>query len=272
MEALYYTDWKWAAMRGVLHTVGRASDGIALGMERGFDSGESMAYIYRNHPHGRYGIGTFADWVYLQQVGCRGLRGRKRLLKAALRDAIAANRAAGQPTHVLDVAAGAADYLLETFAEDGGADLSAECRDMDTSALRHGEAHAAELGLANVHFVWADAFDPAAFAGLSPAPNVVIVSGFYEILLMDESVQSSLALIAKALAPGGVLIFTTQVRHPQLEMIAHVLNDRYGQPWVMKLRSARLVEGWAREVGFSSCQTVAEPLGLFTVTTAHLSC
>ncbi|MFN8483338.1 MAG: class I SAM-dependent methyltransferase family protein [Anaerolineae bacterium] len=272
MEALYYTDWKWAAMRGILHTLGRTSDGLALGLERGFDSGESMAYIYRNHPHGRYGIGAFADWVYLQQVGCRGLRGRKWLLKAALRDAIAANRAAGRPTHVLDVAAGAADYLLETFAEDGGADLSAECRDTDASALRRGERRAADLGLAAVRFVEADAFDPAAFASLSPTPNVAIASGFYEILLRDEAVQSSLALIAAALAPASVLIFTTQVRHPQLEMIAHVLTDRFGQPWVMKLRSARLVEGWAATAGFADCRTVAEPLGLFTVTTAHLSC
>ncbi|MFN8499265.1 MAG: class I SAM-dependent methyltransferase family protein [Anaerolineae bacterium] len=271
MEALYYTDWKWAAMRGILRTVGRTSDGIALGLERGFDSGESMAYIYDNHAHGRYGIGTLADWVYLQQVGCRGLRGRKRLLKAALRDAIAANRDAGRPTHVLDVAAGAADYLLETLAEDGGADLSAECRDTDAAALRRGERRAAELGLTTVRFVQADAFDQAAFQGLTPAPNVAIASGFYEILLFDEAVQSSLALIAKALAPGGTLIFTTQVRHPQLEMIAHVLTDRYGQPWVMKLRSTTLVEAWAKWAGFTNCRTVAEPLGLFTVTTARLA-
>ncbi len=268
MDSLYNTDWKWAALRGILHSVGRTSDGIALGLERGFDSGESMEYIYRNQPSGRWGIGWLADWLYLQQIGCRGLRGRKRQLQDALRETIAANRVAGQATHILDVAAGPADYLLEVFADDGGDDLSAECRDLDTAGLARGRQRGAALA-SRVRYIRADALDPAAFAALTPTPNVAIVSGFYEILLSDEQVRRSLRLIAGALPPGGTLIFTTQVQHPQLEMIAHVCNNRYGEPWLMKLRAAEMVAAWAAEAGFVDPRTRIEPLGLFTVTTAR---
>jgi len=177
MDSLYNTDWKWAALRGILHSVGRTSDGIALGLERGFDSGESMEYIYRNQPSGRWGIGWLADWLYLQQIGCRGLRGRKRQLQDALRETIAANRVAGQATHILDVAAGPADYLLEVFADDGGDDLSAECRDLDTAGLARGRQRGAALASRRI-WVYNSGLDPAAFAALSP--GVVLTAAAIE--------------------------------------------------------------------------------------------
>lgn len=194
------------------------------------------------------------------------MRGRKQLLQDALRAAIRANRAAGQPTHVLDVAAGPADYLLEVFAQDGGGDLSAECRDLDNAGLARGRQRGVAL-TSRVRYVHSDALDPAAFAVLDPRPNVAIASGFYEILLSDEQVRRSLRLIATTLPADGTLIFTTQVQHPQLAMIAQVCNNRHGEPWIMTLRSAEQVASWAIEVGFVNPRTTVEPLGLFTVTT-----
>ncbi|MEK7785113.1 MAG: class I SAM-dependent methyltransferase family protein, partial [Chloroflexota bacterium] len=76
-------------------------------------------------------------------------------------------------------------------------------------------------------------------------------------------------LLRETLPPDGVFIFTTQVNHPQLQLIA-ALPNRDGQPWIMKNRSVSLVEGWARAAGFSNVKTALEPHGLFSVSVATL--
>ena len=68
----------------VLRTIGRSSDCVRLGFERGFDSGEMMDAIYADRPSGRWVIGRRVDRIYLDQPGCRGLRARKELLASTL--------------------------------------------------------------------------------------------------------------------------------------------------------------------------------------------
>src|SRR5512143_1502794 len=93
-----------SVMSTLLRKFGQCSDSVRLGFERGFDSGEMMDCIYTNRPSGRYGIGWLADWAYLNQSGCRGLRGRKELLKFTLRNIVAAQRALGIEPFILDIA------------------------------------------------------------------------------------------------------------------------------------------------------------------------
>ena len=71
-----------------------------------------------------------------------------------------------------------------------------------------------------------------------------------------------------SLAGSGAFVFTTQIAHPQLDLIANTLPNRDGQPWIMGVRPAATVEGWARAAGFSNIRTAVEPHGLFAVTVA----
>jgi hypothetical protein len=75
-----------------------------------------------------------------------------------------------------------------------------------------------------------------------------------------------MAGIHALLPPGGRFVFTTQVTHPQLELIANVLPNRFGEPWVMECRSVAEVEGYAGAAGFRDLVTRLEPHGLFAVT------
>lgn len=258
--------WKWSALSLLMRSLGRWSEGIDLGFRRGFDSGEMLDYVYENRARGRYLVGRLFDRVYLDQVGWRAIRARRALLQRALEQEIAANRHLGRPTHIVDLAAGPGRYLLAVLAAHPGADLSALCRDLDPSGLARGRALAKGLGLRRVYFEQADALDPTTLAALRPRPSVVVVSGLYELLLDDAQVQSSLRSIHALLAPGGVLLCTTQVAHPQLEAIAHLLVNRHGAPWVMGLRAVEEVDGWARQAGFAQVASAHEPLGLFAVT------
>ncbi len=251
-----------------LRTAGQASDSVRLGFLRGFDSGEMMDRIYQNQASGRWLGGAIADRLYLDQPGCRGLRGRKVLLKATLRSLWDAQRRTGAAPFMVDVASGPATYLVEALAEDGGKDVRALARDLDASGLKRGAALAQQHGLTNIQYQQANALDEASLMAIQPRPGIVISSGFYEILLDDEMVRTSMQLNRKLLAPGGVFVFTTQVNHPQVDLM-RALPNRDHESWVLKNRSVADVEAWARAAGFSQLTTTFEESGIFCVTVAQ---
>lgn len=262
-------DWMYGVMALGMRTIGRTSESVRLGYERGFDSGEMMDAIYQDRPSGRFGVGRILDRFYLDQPGCRGLRGRKELLKATLREVAADQRAGGLEPRIVDVAAGPATYLVELLAEPEQADVTAIARDLDPSGLARGRALAAEHGIdaARLRYVQADALDPTTFAVGAP-PTIAIASGFYEILLDDDLIRRSMSTIRSILAPGGRFVFTTQVAHPQVRMMAHVPN-RHGEPWIIRNRPLALTEGLAREAGFEVVRSDFEASGIFAVTLAR---
>jgi hypothetical protein len=252
----------------LLNTVGRSSDSIRLGLRCGFDSGEMMDRIYANRPSGRFGIGWVCDWLYLNQIGCKGLRGRKALLKGVLRHTLASQHRQGTRPVIVDIASGPANYLVETLSEVRIPEVQAIARDLDRGGLCRGESLARSLGVSNIRYQHADALDAASLSALDPAPTLMVSSGFYEILNDDGLVRRSMGLVRQSLPDGGVFIFTTQFNHPQVELIK-ALPNRAGESWVMKNRSIREVETWARAAGFSQVQTTIEPYGLFSVSVAR---
>lgn len=260
---------KWALLRGLLASAGRASRGIRIGYRYGFDSGTMLDYVYENEAHGLMGIGALIDRTYLNAIGWRAIRARRALLKEMLRAEIERNRAAGQPTRLLDVAAGPGRYLQELLLEcrPERSDLRILCRDLALDGLRLGAQRAQAAGLRDISYEPGDAFNPAPTdAQLGGAPNVIVVSGLYELVLYDETIQKSLARLYQMLAPGGAIYFTTQTHHPQLDFIANVLPNRDGAPWVMKCRPVAQLEDWARAAGFHQVESRLEDVGLFAVT------
>jgi SAM-dependent methyltransferase len=263
---------KWALLRALLSTVGRTSKGILIGYTFGFDSGTMLDYVYANEANGSLGVGKLIDRLYLDAIGWRAIRARRTLLKRMLRAEVERNRVAGKPTRLLDVAAGPGRYLQELLQECNSeqGDLHILCRDLAMDGILRGAKQAEVAGLQTIHYEQGDAFNPAPTdVQLGGAPNVIVVSGLYELILEDETIQQSLVRLYQMLAPGGALYFTTQTHHPQLAFIANVLPNRNGSLWVMKCRAAAQLEAWVYNAGFSQVQSQAEEVGLFTVTMAR---
>ncbi|NWJ95037.1 MAG: class I SAM-dependent methyltransferase family protein [Chloroflexi bacterium] len=263
---------KWAVMRKLLSTAGRTSKGVRTGYEYGFDSGTMLDYVYINRAEGNLLIGKLIDRVYLNAVGWRGIRARRVLLKQVLRAEVERNRAKGETTRLLDVAAGPGRYLQELLQECSPerGDLRILSRDLSAAGVAQGAEQARLNGLKAIQYEQGDAFNPAPTeAGLGGSPNVIVVSGLYELLLDDETLQKSLARLYQILAPGGAIYFTTQTRHPQLEFIANVLPNRDGLPWIMKCRPVAQLEAWARQAGFTQIESQLEGVGLFSVTSGR---
>jgi len=262
--------WYYDMQRWTMKTIGRLSDGVRLGWGTGFDSGQTLDYVYENKPRGKTWLGRKIDRSYLNAIGWRGIRVRKENLRILLQDAIEQVHAAGKPVHVVDIATGCGRYVLETLKSVSSIPITALLRDFKLQNLEEGRRLASGLGLANAAFEQGDAFDEAALAALSPRPTVAIVSGLYELFPDNQMVLRSLRGLSQAIEDGGYLIYTNQPWHPQLEMIARVLTShRDGKPWIMRRRTQAEMDELVGSIGFEKLRMEIDPWGIFTVSFAR---
>lgn len=258
----------FAARRLSLKTLGRLSQGIRLGWRAGFDSGQSLDYVYENRARGWSPLGRMIDRTYLDSIGWKGIRRRKANLQAALERLIGEAGKDRRPVRLLDVASGPGRYLLETL-KGSPVETTALLRDWSVAGIEAGRALAREMGLANVTYAQGDAFDPESLARVTPRPDIAVVSGLYELFPDNERVAASLHGLFQAVAPGGALVYTNQPWHPQVEMIARVLVNRDGKPWVMRRRTQAEMDELVRTAGFEKAGMEIDDYGIFTVSVAR---
>ncbi|HMY07839.1 MAG TPA: bifunctional alpha/beta hydrolase/class I SAM-dependent methyltransferase, partial [Accumulibacter sp.] len=262
--------WQFACTRLAMRHLGTLSDGIRLGLNDGFDSGASLDYVYRDQASGRGPLGKRIDRNYLDAIGWRGIRVRRRHLIEAI---IAAGKRLPE-THIVDLAAGHGRYLLDALPSLPAPPRSVLLRDVDPRNVASAQALAAERGYAAiVRGETGDAFDEVALvalAALTPRPNLVIVSGLYELFADNERVCRSLRGIASAVDAGGLLVYTGQPWHPQIELIARTLTShRNRQPWVMRRRTQAELDELVADAGFEKLTQWIDEWGLFTVSLAR---
>lgn len=259
----------FAVQKFMLGSMGRLSKGIRIGWETGFDSGKSLDYVYENTARGTSVVGKIIDRAFLDAIGWKGIRLRRLHLETLINRTISEIHRTGTPVRILDVATGCGRYVLSVLKEQQGQDVSALLRDFTEGNLTQGRELAKTMGVENVRFEQGDAFDPAALRSAAPRPNLVIVSGLYELFPDNRLVKASLQGISDAVAPGGYLIYTGQPWHPQVEMIARVLSNRDGAPWIMRRRSQAEMDELVRVAGFEKIHTEIDPWGIFTVSVAQ---
>ena len=270
LPALSWRGLAWTAYRANLRLAGLVSKGIALGHKTGFDSGSTLDYVYRNQADGLSPVGRSIDRAYLDAIGWRGIRQRKIHVEELVRTALAHLAAAGQPSHILDIAAGHGRYVLEALAAETRPPDSILLRDFSSLNVEAGRRLIAEKGLTGIaRFEQADAFDPDAIASVEPKPTLGIVSGLYELFPDNALVRRSLGGMAAAIPPGGYLIYTGQPWHPQLEMIARALTShRDGQAWVMRRRTQAEMDQLVAAAGFHKLEQRIDEWGIFSVSLA----
>jgi hypothetical protein len=253
-----------------MRTLGRLSRGIRLGLETGFDSGSTLDYVYRNVAEGITPLGRMIDRSYLDSIGWRGIRVRKENLGRAIASAAQRLAAAGRPLRIADIAAGHGRYVLEAVEKLQKRPDSILLRDYSDINVRDGARLIAEKKLDGIaRFVKADAFDEEGVAAIDPKPTVGIVSGLYELFPGNTQVGASLRGFARAVQPGGFLIYTGQPWHPQLELIARTLTShRAGAAWVMRRRTQLEMDQLVRQAGFEKIDQWTDDWGIFTVSLA----
>ncbi len=260
---------KWGLQRGFMKTIGTLSQGIRLGHKAGFDSGVMLDYVYENKPRGTAVIGSMIDRSYLNAIGWRGIRVRRQHLEQMLEQTIRRVHGEGGEVRVLDIAAGAGRYVLQTMDRLKEIPIRAHLRDYQQINLEAAEALAKSLSLQTVTFEKGDAFNRASLAAVTPKPTIAIVSGLYELFPENGPLRQSLAGLADAVVPGGYLLYTCQPWHPQVELIARTLTNREGQPWIMRRRTQAEMDELVRQAGFEKIDQAIDQWGIFTVSLAR---
>jgi len=276
LPALSPKRWYYGSVHRIMKLASPLSRGLSIGFEHGFDSGVMLEHVYQNTPTGRGPLGQLIDRVYLNSPGWTGIRARGELVKDALRAALREQApAVGDTLRLLDVACGGGRYDLEVLKEFQASRpdvmVQATLRDYAQVNVDSAEALGQQLGVRGVMYQRADAFSDADLqqATESGLMDIAIVSGLHEILADDDLVHQHFRQLSGVLKPGGTLIYTLQPTHPQVEFIARTLPSNTGKMWVMRLRSAELIEGWAREGGFATAARWMEPQGIFEVVLAR---
>ncbi|RFB91992.1 hypothetical protein B5K08_17075 [Rhizobium leguminosarum bv. trifolii] len=247
------------------------SEGIRTGVKTGFDSGSTLDYVYENKPRGLGPGGRAIDKVFLEAIGWRGIRQRKLHLQELIDRALQRLKAAGRSTHMLDIAAGHGRYVLDAIETAAVRPDSARLQDYSPINVDAGHKSIAVRGLSEfVSFRQQDAFDGEGLAAITPAPDLAIVSGLYELFSDNAMIAASLDGIARAMRPGGLLVYTNQPWHPQLEMIARALTShRGGEAWVMRRRTQEEMDQLVAAAGFRKIEQRIDQWGIFTVSLAE---
>jgi alpha-beta hydrolase superfamily lysophospholipase/SAM-dependent methyltransferase len=259
----------FALQRVMLGSMGQLSHGMSVGLAQGFDSGASLDYVYRNQAQGSFGIGALIDRGYLDAIGWRGIRLRRKHLRQTISELIEACPV-GAPVRILDIAAGGGRYLLETIKCHGDRDVQLTLRDRDPANLKMASDLARELGLAaQLSVEPRDAFDAASYADNPAQFDIVIASGLYELFADNAPVMRSLSGVAQLLKPGGALVYTGQPWHPQLALIAGTLRNHVGKAWVMRPRPQGELDGLVECAGLMKTSSRIGLEGIFTVSVAR---
>ena len=260
---------KFALARTGLKMFGGLSRGIEIGSHYGFDSGLSLDYVYKNEPSGRGVVGRLIDKSYLNSIGWRGIRQRRMNLEKILRDLVFKVHRENRAVRILDIAAGAGRYVIETIHALSEIPIGATLCDYKQENVDAARHLADELNLDGaVVSRRGDAFHRESLAKTNPRATIGIVSGLYELFPSNDAVLNSLRGLADAIEPGGYLIYTNQPWHPQLEFIAHVLRNHEGERWIMRRRTTAEIDELVRAAGFEKIDMEIDQWGMFTVSVA----
>jgi len=249
-------------------TIGRLSKGIRVGYSAGFDSGLSLDHIYKNKADGITPLGRLIDCFYLNAIGWKGIRQRKINVQASLDEVIDKLLAKDEPVRIMDIGAGPGRYLIETAKKLADKDVKVLIRDFEIKNIDEGRKIAQELGVDNIEFKVADAFDKSSFSKDDFSPNILVISGLYELFPDNTMIKNSLEGAVSTIREEGYIIYTGQPWHPQLEMISSLPN-RDGDKWIMRRRTQDEMDQLVRMNGFQKKEMKIDRWGIFTVSIAE---
>lgn len=252
-----------------MKSLGRLSKGIRLGLETGFDSGESLDYVYQNKAEGITPIGKLIDLIYLEAIGWKGIRKRKVNILKTISESIDAVIQNGDKAKIIDIASGPGRYIIETAADKGEKIEHVLLRDYKQQNLDAANRLAEKLSLKNIKFEQADAFDPLSYNTIEIKPNIAVCSGLFELFPENDKITTALTSLSSIMESGCHLIYTSQPWHPQVEMIARTLINHQGRYWVMRRRTQVEMDQLVEQAGFNKIHTKVGPYGIFNVSVAE---
>ena len=262
-EKIFYSIQKFS-----MKTFGFLSKGMSLGLKYGFDSGISLDYIYKNQADGKLLLGKFIDRFYLNQIGWAGVRERKKNLLTLIEEKI--NNLGEENVKILDVAGGTGNYLFDI--KEKYPNVQILINEFKKSNIEVGEEVIKKNNWENISFVNYDCFNKETYKKINYTPNIVIISGVFELFEDNNMLENTISGVAEILDKNGTVIYTGQPWHPQLKQIALVLNSHkgHGKSWLMRRRSEKELDSLFENYNLKKEKMLIDNDGNFTVSLAEL--
>ena len=262
-EKIFYSIQKFS-----MRTFGFLSKGMSLGLKYGFDSGISLDYIYKDQADGKLLLGKFIDRFYLNQIGWAGIRERKKNLLTLIEEKI--NSLGEENVKILDVAGGTGNYLFDI--KEKYPKVQILINEFKKSNIEVGEEVIKKNNWENISFVNYDCFDRETYKKINYTPNIVIISGVFELFENNKMLENTISGVAEILDKNGAVIYTGQPWHPQLKQIALVLNSHkgHGKSWLMRRRSEKELDNLFENYNLKKEKMLIDNDGIFTVSLAEL--
>ena len=255
---------KWS-----LSKIGKISNGMAIGLKHGFDSGASLDYVYHNQPQGKLGFGKMMDKNYLEAIGWTGIRIRKQHLIKLLEQKIQTLKKEGRKVKILDIAGGTGNYLFDI--KEKHPEVEIVVNEFVQANIEIGEKVIQDKKYQNIRFTNFDCFDRETYKKLNFEPNITIVSGILELFGDNEMASKAIQGINSISEQNSFIVYTGQPWHPQLKMIAYVLNNHQNKDWIMRRRSQKELD---RVMAFNNIQKenmLIDDFGIFTVSSGKVN-
>ncbi|WP_312298559.1 bifunctional alpha/beta hydrolase/class I SAM-dependent methyltransferase [Chryseobacterium sp.] len=252
-----------------LGKIGKLSNGMAIGLKYGFDSGASLDYVYQNQPKGKLGFGKMMDKNYLNAIGWKGIRIRKQHLLQLLEQNIQTLKEQGRKIKILDIAGGTGNYLFDIKEKYPDAEIV--INEFVASNIEIGEKVIKEKGYQQIRFTNFDCFDPETYRKLNIEPNITIVSGILELFGDNEMASRAIQGISSISEKNAYLVYTGQPWHPQLQMIAYVLNNHQNKDWIMRRRSQKELDSIMIFNAVQKENMLIDDFGIFTVSSGKIN-
>lgn len=210
----------------------------------------------------------FLDRFYLNQIGWTGIRERKANLLKLVEKAI--KNINKDEIKILDIAGGTGNYLFDIKKKFPNADIL--INEFKKSNIEIGEKIIKENNLENIKFSSYDCFDKESYKKINFTPDIIIISGIFELFSDNRLLLNSIERITEITANNSYIIYTGQPWHPQLAQIAFVLNSHKGnkQNWIMRRRSQKELDSLFLANKFIKKEMLTDNLGIFTVSLAKL--
>lgn len=255
---------KWS-----LNSIGKISNGMAIGLKHGFDSGASLDYVYHNQPQGKLGFGKMMDKNYLEAIGWTGIRIRKQHLIQLIDQKIESLKKEGRPIKILDIAGGTGNYLFDIKEKYPEAQIV--INEFVKANIEIGEKVIKEKNLQNIRFTNFDCFDPETYKKINFEPNITIVSGILELFGDNEMASKAIQGLTSVSEKKSFIIYTGQPWHPQLKMIAYVLNNHQNKDWIMRRRSQKELDRMMALNKVQKENMLIDDFGIFTVSSGKIN-
>jgi hypothetical protein len=252
-----------------LGKIGKLSNGMAIGLKYGFDSRASLDYVYQNHQKGKLGFGKMMDKNYLNAIGWKGIRIRKQHLLQLLEKNIQVLKEQGRKIKILDIAGGTGNYLFDIKEKYPDAEIV--INEFVKSNIEIGEKVIKKKDTSIFVSPILTALILKPIKKLDIEPNITIVSGILELFGDNEMASRAIQGIASISEKNAYLVYTGQPWHPQLQMIAYVLNNHQNKDWIMRRRSQKELD---RIMAFNSVvkeNMLIDDYGIFTVSSGKIN-